>query len=79
MRKGVSFGEFNLGSSIVLIFEAPRSFRFNYRPGDVIKYGQCLGTCDTDEDVDSVPDVIALSASAAESPLQSSAAQSEAE
>ena len=40
---GDAFGEFNLGSTIVLVFEAPPSFQFEVEPGQVIKYGQPLG------------------------------------
>ncbi|KAL2100351.1 hypothetical protein ACEWY4_004745 [Coilia grayii] len=44
MRKGEHLGEFNLGSTIVLLFEAPKDFTFNLRPGQKIRYGEPLGT-----------------------------------
>lgn len=40
--KGDPFGEFNLGSTIVLIFEAPSDFECDVTPGQKIKYGQRL-------------------------------------
>lgn len=43
MRKGERVGNFNLGSSIVLIFEAPDNFEFEVEPGQVVKCGQPLG------------------------------------
>ncbi|KAK7483379.1 hypothetical protein BaRGS_00025319 [Batillaria attramentaria] len=42
--KGAMFGEFNLGSTIVLIFEAPRGFDFKIKEGQKIKFGEPLGT-----------------------------------
>ncbi|XP_061119279.1 phosphatidylserine decarboxylase proenzyme, mitochondrial isoform X2 [Conger conger] len=44
MRKGEHLGEFNLGSTIVLLFEAPHDFTFNLKPGQKIRFGEALGT-----------------------------------
>ena len=33
-------GDFNLGSTIVLLFEAPPEFRLRNIPGDRVRYGQ---------------------------------------
>ena len=44
MNKGEYFGEFNLGSTIVLIFEAPENFNFNLKSsGEVVKMGRAIG------------------------------------
>ena len=43
MTKGAPFGEFNLGSSIVMIFEAPKNFKFHLTPGQKIQCGNYLG------------------------------------
>ena len=40
--KGDAFGEFKMGSCIVLIFEAPANFRFVHRSTDQIRVGQRL-------------------------------------
>lgn len=44
--KGQPFGEFNLGSTIVLIFEAPRDINFNVYKGQKIKYGELITLCE---------------------------------
>ncbi len=44
LNRGDAFGEFNLGSTIVLLFEAPKTFKFNVEPGQTIKVGQAMGT-----------------------------------
>jgi phosphatidylserine decarboxylase len=41
-RKGQFFGEFNLGSTIVLIFEAPRSLQSCLQSGNKIKLGEAM-------------------------------------
>ena len=43
MKKGEYFGEFNLGSTIVLIFEAPEDFKFNLGgEGSIVKVGEAI-------------------------------------
>ena len=42
--RGAPFGEFNLGSTIVLVFEAPADFRFSLQPGDRVRVGRPLGS-----------------------------------
>lgn len=43
LRPGEEMGGFCLGSTIVLVFEAPREFEFKVRPGEKVKVGQRLG------------------------------------
>eukprot|EP00092_Neocalanus_flemingeri_P004752 GFUD01005117.1.p1 GENE.GFUD01005117.1~~GFUD01005117.1.p1 ORF type:complete len:447 (+),score=147.56 GFUD01005117.1:211-1551(+) len=44
VKKGEYFGEFNLGSTVVLIFEAPENFKFNFGvEGEVVKMGRSIG------------------------------------
>ncbi|KAI8613375.1 phosphatidylserine decarboxylase-domain-containing protein [Chytriomyces sp. MP71] len=43
LKKGDEIGGFKLGSTIVLIFEAPESFTFAYKEGDVVRMGRRLG------------------------------------
>ncbi|XP_058238899.1 phosphatidylserine decarboxylase proenzyme, mitochondrial isoform X2 [Hemibagrus wyckioides] len=47
LRKGEHLGEFNLGSTIVLLFEAPEDFTFNLTAGQKIRFGEPLGTMQT--------------------------------
>ena len=42
-RKGDRVGNFSLGSTVVLIFQAPKNFSFVVKPGQTVKYGQSLG------------------------------------
>lgn len=48
IRKGELFGEFRMGSTIVLLFEAPKDFQFSVSTGEQIKVGQALVLNDTD-------------------------------
>ncbi|XP_077967080.1 phosphatidylserine decarboxylase proenzyme, mitochondrial-like [Styela clava] len=41
-QKGLSMGEFNLGSTIVLIFEAPKDFKYRVEAGQKIQFGKAL-------------------------------------
>ena len=43
VEKGQHFGMFNLGSTVVLVFEAPESFRFDVEPGQRVLMGEALG------------------------------------
>lgn len=44
MKRGELFGEFNLGSTIVLIFEAPKNFNFHeISLNKGVKMGEALG------------------------------------
>ena len=36
-------GEFNLGSTIILIFEAPKNFEFRVEPGQKVQMGEPIG------------------------------------
>ena len=40
---GQEMGGFCLGSTIVLVFEAPKTFEFYVHPGQRVKVGQRLG------------------------------------
>lgn len=43
MSKGDHIGVFNMGSSVVLIFQAPKSFEFTVTENQTIKLGDPLG------------------------------------
>jgi phosphatidylserine decarboxylase len=45
MCKGQPFGEFQLGSTIVLLFEAPKNFKFNLKAGQRILVGEGISDC----------------------------------
>ncbi|EDV93057.1 phosphatidylserine decarboxylase proenzyme, mitochondrial [Drosophila grimshawi] len=42
-EKGDLVGQFNMGSTIVLLFEAPKNFQFDIVAGQTIKVGESLG------------------------------------
>ncbi|KAK7602877.1 hypothetical protein V9T40_006851 [Parthenolecanium corni] len=47
-KKGEEIGEFRLGSTIVLLFEAPKNFPFKVKPGERIKVGEAVTKLKTD-------------------------------
>jgi len=40
---GQEVGEFRMGSTVVLLFEAPKEFTFDVNVGQTIQMGQALG------------------------------------
>lgn len=44
MKKGDEMGRFNMGSTIIVIFEAEENFQMNLKPGDRVLYGQQIGS-----------------------------------
>ena len=44
IKRGENFGEFNLGSTIVLIFEAPHNFEFDVTQSEKVLYGSQMGS-----------------------------------
>lgn len=45
MKKGDLFGEFRMGSTIVLLFEAPKNFQFSFKDNQRILVGQGITNC----------------------------------
>lgn len=43
VKKGDEFGRFNMGSTIILIFETSDNFRPNVNVGEKVVYGQNIG------------------------------------
>ncbi|CAE6402272.1 unnamed protein product [Rhizoctonia solani] len=43
LARGHEMGGFKLGSTVVMVFEAPRDFRFTVKPGEKVKVGQAFG------------------------------------
>nr|XP_061800621.1 phosphatidylserine decarboxylase proenzyme, mitochondrial-like [Nerophis lumbriciformis] len=43
LRRGEAVGEFNLGSTVVVLFEAPKDFAFTVKPGQTVRVGEGLG------------------------------------
>lgn len=54
LKRGDPVGEFRMGSTIVLIFEAPINFDFSVAPGQRVKLGQSLGCLGQRKFVDNV-------------------------
>jgi len=52
LKRGDNFGDFNFGSTIVLVFEAPDNLEFNFKSGDVIRLGQALCSLKTEKLLD---------------------------
>ncbi|KAF2355369.1 Phosphatidylserine decarboxylase eukaryotic type 1 [Trinorchestia longiramus] len=55
-NKGDPFGEFNLGSTIVLLFEAPKNSVLRVQPGQKIKMGEAILAPETFTDKAAGPD-----------------------
>uniref|UniRef100_A0A182J586 Phosphatidylserine decarboxylase proenzyme, mitochondrial n=1 Tax=Anopheles atroparvus TaxID=41427 RepID=A0A182J586_ANOAO len=58
LEKGELVGQFRMGSTIVLIFEAPKEFKFNLFPGQRVKVGEKLGTFEGVEEQEENPEEV---------------------
>lgn len=43
VRKGTELGRFNMGSTVVMLFEADEGFEFKVKEGDKVRYGDIVG------------------------------------
>jgi phosphatidylserine decarboxylase len=43
LKRGDEVGKFNMGSTIVLISEVPKNFKFNILAGQKVRMGQVVG------------------------------------
>lgn len=43
VRKGTELGRFNMGSTVVMLFEAGEGFEFKVKEGDKVRYGDIVG------------------------------------
>lgn len=45
LAAGENVGGFRLGSTVVLVFDAPKEYEFVVAPGDEVRFGRLLGMC----------------------------------